>query len=572
MAGGIMQLVAYGAQDLYLTGNPQMTFFKVVYNRYTNYANEYIKLYFHTNPNFDVLQFNQAYIKVKRQADLLGDCYFVVDMPPIYADYQSGFNWVPYLGYSFIHYISMEINGQEIDKNYGQWLIVWTELTMGGTRKRQLLDMISYREVPFYSNTQTFNDCQNDSTANDQKILIYPKKRLYVPLQFSFCSDPGLFLPLISIQYQEVFFFYEFRPMNNLFTIGSQRWSPQQFFSQSPSSFSNPNDLSFYNKCIALGINEGNIFSYFLTPSNGTIPIADAWIKNTYMDCNYIYLDNDEQKLFATNSQEYLITQIQYRYFDGLLSGPNTLEIKINHPVKEMIWTFSRADYYLYNDYTNFTSLPNIGRFQSYQNAIRNGGLFSSNSFLSFIVQNENFATLMNNIRTIGLSTLNNITDDTINILQVGKFIFNGRDRFNEKDFIFFENLQKFKYHSGTNELPGINAYSFSLQPENLQPSGSVNMSRINRFQFQFSLKPYFTIDQCNNSGNIITGTRANSTVLDDFAAGVNYDPNSENQTDNKFLLDTITTLNNLYHMDFFAINYNILRITGGMANIVFAN
>jgi len=144
-----MQLVAYGAQDLYLTGNPQMTFFKVVYNRYTNYANEYIKLYFHTNPNFDVLQFNQAYIKVKRQADLLGDCHFVVDMPPIFADYQSGFNWVPYLGYSFIHYISMEINGQEIDKNYGQWLIVWTELTMGGTRKRQLLDMISYREVPF---------------------------------------------------------------------------------------------------------------------------------------------------------------------------------------------------------------------------------------------------------------------------------------------------------------------------------------------------------------------------------------------------------------------------------------
>ena len=136
MPGGLMQLVAYGAQDLYLTGNPQMTFYKLVYKRYTKFATEYIRLDFETIPQLSTTLETQGKVKISRHADLVNDCYLVIDIPPVYGEYISGFKWVNYLGFALINYVTLTIGGAQVDKQYGQWLIIWNELTLSDEKKK----------------------------------------------------------------------------------------------------------------------------------------------------------------------------------------------------------------------------------------------------------------------------------------------------------------------------------------------------------------------------------------------------------------------------------------------------
>ena len=143
MPNGLMQLVAYGAQDLYLTGNPKMTYFKFVYRRYTNFAMEYINLNFETKPTLGLFNKSQGKVKIDRHADLIHDCYLVIDIPEVYAEYISGFKWIKYLGYNLINYVTLTINGVEIDKQYGDWLIIWNELILPEEKKKCLYNMIN---------------------------------------------------------------------------------------------------------------------------------------------------------------------------------------------------------------------------------------------------------------------------------------------------------------------------------------------------------------------------------------------------------------------------------------------
>jgi hypothetical protein len=361
MGGALMQLVAYGAQDIYLTGNPQITFFKVVYKRHTNFAIESIEQTIMGNYDFG----KKFTVTIARNGDLLNRIYLEVDVSGGIHDYD---------GFRLIDYVEVEIGGQVIDKQYGEWMAVWCDLSHTYDQQEMLQSMIG----------------SNASLSGNSTFV----KKLYIPLQFWFCRNPGLALPLIALQYHEV----------------------------------------------KLNV---KLASY---ESAGEIEA----IKDMQIYCDYVFLDTDERRRFAQVSHEYLIEQVQYSNELKSSNGSNQQELRFNHPVKELAWV--------------------IGGF---------GGQYE--------------------------------LDDAI--IQL-----NGHDRFKRRDGSYFTKTQRYEKHTGKGVLGNVHIYSFAVKPEEHQPSGSCNFSRIDN-------------------------------------AVINY---SQSSPDSTFRM--------------YAVNYNVLRIMSGMGGLAYSN
>ena len=198
MGGGLMQLVAYGAQDIYLTGNPQITFFKVVYRRHTNFSMEAIEQTFNGSADFG----RKVSCTVSRNGDLMHRVYLEATLPDVTGQ-DSGFRWTNWVGHQLIKNVEVEIGGQRIDKHYGDWLHIWNELTQTAGHKEGYARMVG--NVPKLTQPSTSKSATT----------------LYIPLEFWFCRNPGLALPLIALQYHEVKINLEFRSLDECCWVGS---------------------------------------------------------------------------------------------------------------------------------------------------------------------------------------------------------------------------------------------------------------------------------------------------------------------------------------------------------------
>uniref|UniRef100_A0A6C0J7B0 Major capsid protein N-terminal domain-containing protein n=1 Tax=viral metagenome TaxID=1070528 RepID=A0A6C0J7B0_9ZZZZ len=566
MPNGLMQLVAYGAQDLYLTGNPKMTYFKFVYRRHTNFAMEYINLEFETKPPLGLNNKFQGKVKIDRHADLIHDCYLCVDFPEIYAEYISGFKWIKYLGYNLIHYVTLTINGVEIDKQYGDWLIIWNELILSDAKKRNLYNMINvderiynYKEIDWVPTTTTV---PGDTLNSTKKCLLYKKKRLYIPLLFWFCTNPGLALPLISLQYSEVYINFEFNELNNLFTLSQYNLSESKMRSDQTNGINlfNTNQQitqnfiaqDYFNKLF--NQNSNNTLLYFI----GKLPLStiSEWNPNIHVIGNYIYLDDDERELFSKYTQEYLIMQTQRFNTEGLKTGAQTVELKFNHTIKELIWGFYQLNRSDFNDYTNYTYL-NYNDKQTLQN-IKN-------------IEIDDYTILQQqfNEYLFGQSGLfinpqinrKNNSNSLYNIMEDFKLKINGKDRFVEQEYGFFENLEQFKYNKQYSNIKEIYNYSFALNPNDIQPSGTCNFSRLNKVELLFNLRMNYEYEDLDIGEAIIFPEITNSQKNSDL---------NKNTTGHETAV--LPNIDQQYGMFIYGTNYNILRIMGGLGTIAFAN
>lgn len=584
MPGGLMQLVAYGSEDLYLTGNPQFTYWRLVYKRYSNYSSEYVPQYFTISPTFSPVLKTQMTCKIERVGDLLHDCYFVIDLPTIYGDVRSCFRWHDYLGYNIIEWAKLLIGGQQIDQQYSEWMLIWNELTLSSDKKKSFDQMIGNSSNFKIYNRTTYTDFSNPvpvpATYGDGTIL-YRKNRLYVPLMFWFCRNPGLALPLIALQYEDVFIQLEVNQINDWFKIGSAGLSPAAFFAVDKNAtdvnvFYNGDDFDFRNKMDENGIGPNNIWYYFTNTTLSTD--QNAWPQNCYIDCNYIYLDEDERREFAVKTHEYLITQIQYRRYDGLSPGVNRLKIELLHSVKELFWVFNKQslarvanekfNYTMFNkpevyDYFNNAVQNNINSINLNTNGLYNG--LSSNININNFMINSFFVNrisgLIDEINPSIVSNRDNLSDNFYNIFQGGKFLFNGTDRQAYKDEKYWSNLQYYKYHTNAPRIPGIYVWSYSLFPERDQPSGTANFSRINKVEFEFNLKDHVSIDDVETYNGLFS--IYNSLNTDSFTNLETGLPAPSFEIDNN-IRD--------YEMRLYALNYNILRLVGGTGGVAFAN
>jgi hypothetical protein len=375
MGGGLLQLVAYGAQDVYLTGNPQITFFKVVYRRHTNFSIESIQQTFNGSATLG----SRVTCQISRNGDLVHKVYLQATVN--FTGGKASQN----IGHWLIKQVEVEIGGQMIDRQYGEWMYIWNELTLPEGKKAGFSEMIK-------TNTA--------STATGSY-------KVYVPLEFWFCRNIGLALPLIALQYHEV--------KINLTLNDSEGTSG------------------------SAGIN--------------SVSEVELW-------ADYIFLDTDERRRFAQLSHEYLIEQVQFTGGETIVSTAGTTKSKLsfNHPVKELVWV-------------NKQTTTNSENWNVYQ------------------------AT----------------TDFQLQL--------NGNDRFAKRDAKYFTHVQPYQHHENIPDGTNIHVYSFALKPEEHQPSGTLNMSRI-------------------DTATAMVGVGAN-------VAG---------------------------SLQMYAVNYNVLRILSGMGGLAYSN
>lgn len=499
---GLLELVAHGIQDIFLIGNPQITFFKTVYKRHTNFSMEAFQLSYDAKPAYG----QKTTFTITRYADLIYTMILEADLPQLYAtttydptvatpaDYVKGtgdISWVNNTGHALVNYYDLTIGKQLIDRQYGEWMEIWTELSQSESKKRGLDLMLN---------------------RNPQLVVNPGPLTVYIPMQFWFCRNIGLALPLVALQYHEVQLEVNFRPLSQLYTFGSNYYYSAvsdgtnvlqiyKLYSTTPNLdnesqakimvFPNGNQYFIHPTTTIGGVGQTGLpgHPYLLTMtqnvptgySNATVYIKPNGVLNTgvnnaiseirlYVD--YIYLDTVEQREFANTKHRYLIEQLQFSGSQSIGANipTNRFKINFNLPVKELYWVNQLDDVYITNDLFNY-----------------------SNTVDPIVPQG--------------------------NIITSGLIYINGIERFSIRTGDYFRLIQPYQKHTRSpNDFFYI--YSFSIQPEEHQPSGCSNFSKI----------------------------------------------------DTKELFINITPGLGTQQQRIYALNYNILRIYSGMGGIAFSN
>lgn len=547
MGGALMQLVAYGSQDVFLTGSPEITYWKVSYRRYTNFAMESIEQTFNGQADFG----RRVTCNISRNGDLAYKTYLQITLPEINQSMKptTGSNldgvyarWLDFIGEQILAQVEVEIGGQRIDRQYGDWLHIWNQLTMSAEQLRGYWKLIGNTTALTYITDPNFAAISGPCASASGPAQVcaprnaLPETTLYVPLLFFFNKNPGLALPLIALQYHEVKINIDFRP------IGECLWAVKSL-----------------DSTITAGTSVSVASAY-----NQSLVAASLYI-------DYIFLDTDERRKMAQNPHEYLIEQLQFTGDESVGSSSNKIKLNFNHPVKELIWVVqpdANVDYcsslttgtVLFNtlgaqpfNYTDaIDALPNaIHAFggptetAGASNFINASGLFQmpgagdvtstfyanqdwngASSYAPFQAQ-PGSAISGSYVSDAGTFVLSETALDMHcwgeNPVVTAKLQINGQDRFTEREGSYFDTLQPFQHHTRAPDT-GINVYSFSLRPEEWQPSGTCNFSRIDNATLQLVL-----------SASTVAGTQTAKVRV-------------------------------------YAVNYNILRVMSGMAGIAYSN
>ena len=446
MAGGLLQLVAYGAQDAYITGNPQITFFKGLFKRHTNFAMEAFRVNFNGQAGWGT----KHSAILGRNADLLYSTYLEVVLAPGVYNYAGG-NTGSGAGFNLIKYVELDIGGQIIDRQYGEWMYLWSELSLPIDAKYALVSMTTVGSASSTTNQMTVISSTQCGGGGQPGL----PNTMYIPLGFWFTRNPGAALPLIALQYHEV-------KINLL-------WNTAQLiagdFNQA-SSLADPIQAAIY--------------------------------------CDYIFLDTEERRRMAQQSHEYLIEQTQFNEDKGITSYMNRIDLTFNHPVKELVWVVQPSAY------TNCQSAKN-GSYYAVGGAGR--------------TQAQNIPVLLP------------FTYDKAAVYEQWLQI-NGQDRMAKRYGDYYSKVQPFQHHTGSfifssglfngnGSGGGMYCYSFALRPEEHQPSGTCNFSRIDT-----------------------------ATLVLNMSGDVRVDQGTDNNWDVRV----------------YALSYNILRVMSGMGGLAYSN
>lgn len=551
MAGGLMQLVAYGAQDVFLTGTPEITFWKVSYRRHTNFAMESIEQTFQGQADFG----RRVTCTISRNGDLCYRTYLQVTLPEINQQLKNSSGsftdgvyarWLDFIGEQLVAQVEVEIGGQRIDRQYGDWMHIWNQVTLTREQQRGYYKMIGNTTALTYITDPTFANISGpcSSASGPSQVCAprnaLPETTLYIPLLFWFSKNPGLSLPLIALQYHEVKINLDIRP------IGECLWAV------------------------------GSLYS-----TSGTASVTSAYQQSLvaaslYVD--YIFLDTDERRKMAQNPHEYLIEQLQFTGDESVGSSSNKIKLNFNHPVKELIWVVqpdANVDYCSSLDASqilfrtlgaqpfNYTdaidALPNaIHAFGGPSETAGSNAFIASNGLFQMpgatdatsggvsLNLNQEWYGINNSATSVdqpfapqggningsyvsdaGTFVLSETALDMHcwgeNPVVTAKLQLNGQDRFSEREGSYFDVVQPYQHHT-RNPDTGINVYSFALRPEEHQPSGSCNFSRIDNAVLQLVL-----------SAGAVAGVATAKVRV-------------------------------------YAVNYNILRVMSGMAGVAYSN
>lgn len=481
MSGGVLQLVAYGADDLYLIADPQITFFKVVYRRHTNFSKEQIQQDFLDPPNFGK---KTTCIISKGHGDLISEIFLVVKLPKVnsFTNSLTKFAWVKRVGFSMIKSIEIEINGRVIDKHYGQWLNIWAELTgeINGFHERGMRKMVGDIE-----------ELTNFTNGKDEYTL-------YIPFKFWFCRNIGSSLPLVSMQYCDIKINVEFEDAERCYTLSPTHYikcrndivnyKPNEYIEQNIDgeiragvfvkydimtkrlyyrkitkekligatlpSYVNPNNNSevttYLNsqnglKYSIVGKTSG--YSSFSEPNINSQTYPTPKIRLNIPECflliDYFFLDKDERFKFSTSKHDYLIEQLFLTPAVKLTTADCSVKIISDHPCKLMVWTVQMEYIENSRDYYNYTST------------------YDSNA------QSER--------------------PEECQLIQSEAILMNGNPRVSMRNSAYFTNVQFYQYTKHTPSA-GTHMFSFATSPLATYPTGTCNTSQIENLEINMQL------------------------------------------------------------------------------------
>ena len=498
MGGGLMQLVSYGAQDVYISGNPQITFWKILYKRHTNFAVESIEVTFNGQADFN----KSVTAVINRNADLMYKTYVQVVLPRVSGTTNSA-RWVNYVGHRLIQQVEVEIGGQRIDRQYGDWMQIWTQLATDAGTVDALNQMIGYTPqlaLPTVANGYSIPaPCSSaDAPGSCAPLNSLPDTTLYIPLQFWFCRNPGLAIPLIALQYHEVRVNVQFQTLQNC------AWIPAS------------------------------------SASYGSLLAASLWV-------DYCYLDTEERRRFAQQSHEYLIEQVQFTGAESITSSSNKIQLNFNHPVKELFWVVQRDSFvdcattssvnaslygpqpFNYSDDFDTSIWALSAGSDNITSNILQGAPVSLASFGTAVPTTAGALGATGTVEYLlpfllsKVILASGVRCEGKNPVEVAKLQLNGQDRFTEREGSYFDTVQPYQHHSRTPSR-GINCYSFALRPEEHQPSGTCNFSRIDKATLQLTV-------------SVATVAGANTAQV-----------------------------------RVYALNYNVLRVMSGMGGLAYSN
>lgn len=496
MGGGLIQLVAYGIDNMYLTHNPQITFFKAVYRRHSNFSIEQIPQFFTNTPDFG----KTSTCVISRSADLIGNVSLVVTLPKVkpFNDVNVKFAWVKRVGFALIKSVEVQINEKVICKHYGEWLNLWTELTgkISGNQECGTKEMIG--DIPELTN---FTSGKEECT-------------LYIPFQFWFCRNAGSALPLISLKYCDIKINVEFADASKCYVLTPSHYikcrddivgfNQYEYIEQNIDgelhagifiNYDINKKLLYYHKLTEKKLvsvklddsfdvtNQTNVnnllnsayglkysiigqtsqYSVFAElKSNSTsypLPkLKGLQLKNPYLLVDYYYLDEDERIKFAQAKHDYIIEQLFVTQNIKIEESNCTAKFVGNNPCKLLTWVVQ-------NNYIESSPNPFLYTTKYIDNDLSEKSL----------IQNQ------------GKSLIQNQT-----------LYINGNPRLSMRNGQYFDTTQMYEY-TNTTPATGINIFSPSLTPFTVQPSGSCNFSQIDTMEVKMELSS--TINK-NNPAN----------------------------------------------------------------------
>ena len=547
MGGGLMQLVAYGAQDVYLTGSPQITFFKIIYRRHTNFSVEPIPQTFTGNSDFG----RTVTCTINRNGDLITNMYTMINLKSVIND---GTNWgyVRRLGLAIVQHYKIEIGGSKIDEQYGDWLNIWWELSHKVGQERGFARMVG--DVPELTTIDSSNK---------------PAYTLYVPLQFWFNRHNGLALPLIALQYHDVRVTIDFRPASQCVNIAIDGDEPSVSMAEASLIIDYVYLDSEERKRFAQASHEYLIEQLQFTGSETLTSTNNKYRLNFNHPCKFlVWAPHLEKYATRTNylvySQDWEAARERFAKHLWLSTRIGLTEAKDSSG--NIFFTIGTDESTANNEITSpvgFTGFEEAGLVKAQLVFSQ----FTNTSTTSEPVTIENVVILENNVTMKDMSqdiaslvsdwdlttdtdmqaylefvgvtvqdhfNYGNYINATNNPVSSAKLQLNGSDRFQERDGYYFNYVQPYQHFSNT-PADGVNVYSFALKPEDHQPSGTCNFSRIDNATLQVKV-------------------------------GLDNQP-ADNSYVNDFIGANSNSLLNIY-----AFNYNVLRVMSGMAGTAYSN
>ena len=455
MGLGLLILVSVGKENIYLSAQPEITFFKIAYKRYTNFSIEPIPQYFKTTPDFGT----KCTINLAKNADLLSSMFLYVELPNIqmenFTNNKSTFAWVNKIGIALINYIEIEIGGYIIDRHYGDWINIWNEII----RKKSTLK--SYNKM-----IGNIPELTNYSQTKNSTIL-------YIPLCFWCCLDTGLALPLIALIHNDIKVNVQFNDINKCYNISPSYYltvtnniciykSGEYFYQNYQNNkiigefiyFDPINQYLYYNPIkgtFIIPTNNSAAYNligyesqYIMNINSGTVIVQNndyfkfnkPSLINSFILVDYIYLDNFERAKFLNNTHEYLIPVVQTLSDQIIYSMNYGYKLPLINPVKLLVWRGLLISNYNNNDYFNYTSTP------------------YTNNIEDLIIKN-----------LLVINSINRMDLDSIE---------------------YYTYIPRYQYSLGNEN--GIYIYSFALNPKEIQPSGTMNFSKIDDAYLQLKL------------------------------------------------------------------------------------